>query len=134
VLRFASLLVARRLLRDAGPGRQRMSLTDLIAQSDHEWHGVRLHEPDWGDGSHSIALSTALKEGLSFHLILNAYWEPLDFELPRLEGGGAWRRWIDTALDSPQDIVPWQAAPAVSANRYRAEARSVVVLLEGGQG
>ena len=47
---------------------------------------------------------------MRIHLILNAYWEPLDFELPPRDQGGAhaWRRWIDTALDTPHDIVPWQ--------------------------
>ena len=64
------------------------------------------------------------------YLILNAYWEPLDFELPSVGDGGAssWRRWIDTSLESPQDIVPWQTAPPLSGHTYRAAARSVVVL------
>ena len=76
---------------------------------------MKLHQPDWGDGSHSVALGAELREeGLHFHLILNAYWEPLDFELPRLTGGDPWRRWIDTALDSPHDIVPWQTGAAGS--------------------
>ena len=44
------------------------------------------------------------------------------------EGSNPWRRWIDTALDAPHDIVPWQTAPAVPGCTYRAEARSVVVL------
>jgi glycogen operon protein len=64
------------------------------------------------------------------HLIMNAYWEPLDFELPSLgpDSREPWRRWIDTALDAPHDIAPWRAAPAVPPGTYRAEARSVVVL------
>jgi glycogen operon protein len=63
------------------------------------------------------------------YLLLNAYWEPLDFELPPVtEGGNPWRRWIDTALDTPHDIIPWQTAPVVSGYTYRAAARSVVVL------
>jgi glycogen operon protein len=62
------------------------------------------------------------------YLTLNAHWEPLDFELPPVGDGGPWRRWIDTALQSPQDIVPWQAAPLLSDRIYRAAARSVVVL------
>ena len=64
------------------------------------------------------------------HLILNAYWEPLDFELPPESDGraGPWRRWIDTSLDSPQDIMPWDTAPAVAGATYRAGARSVAVL------
>ena len=43
-------------------------------------------------------------------------------------GAGSWRRWIDTSLESPQDIVPWQTAPSVSGLTYRAGSRSVVVL------
>jgi hypothetical protein len=38
--------------------------------------------------SHTIALTGELKEeAISVHIILNAYWEPLDFELPVLRGG-----------------------------------------------
>ena len=39
--------------------------------------------------------------------------EPLDFELPKMGAGAPWRRWIDTALDSPNDIVPWQTTQAI---------------------
>ena len=107
-----------------------MSLNQLIREANKAWHGVKLNQPDWSASSHSLAFSAELrKEGLLFHLILNAYWEPLEFELP-LDGEGRkpWRRWIDTALDSPHDIVPWQEAIPVSGRTYRAEARSVVVL------
>jgi glycogen operon protein len=43
-------------------------------------------------------------------------------------GGGPWRRWIDTSLPSPQDIVEWQTAPPVTGATYRAGPRSVVAL------
>ena len=68
--------------------------------------------------------------GHGCHVILNAYWEPLEFELPSSDRGidGPWRRWIDTFLESPHDIVEWERAPVVSGRRYRAEPRSVVVL------
>jgi glycogen operon protein len=132
VYRFVSLLVERRLLRDVEYERQRASLTTLIEQANKAWHGVKLFQPDWGDNSRSVAFCAQReRENLSFHLILNAYWEPLTFELPNPEGGGSWRRWIDTALDSPHDIVPWQSGPSISGDTYRAEARSVVVLLAG---
>jgi glycogen operon protein len=92
------------------------------------WHGVEPNRPDWGDQSRSLAFSAEMpNEGLQVYLALNAYWEPLDFVLPP----GRWRRWIDTALESPRDIVPWQEAAAVGG-RYRAEARSVVVLFADG--
>jgi len=134
VHRFVTLLNARRVLRDVEHERQRVALNQLIRQTDLTWHGVRLHEPDWGQGSHSVAFTTRIpSERVLFHVILNAYWEPLEFELPPVAAGGGhpWRRWIDTFLESPHDIADWDRAPLVSGDRYRAEPRSVVVLFAG---
>jgi len=131
VHRFLRLLAGRRLLRDVEHERKRISLNQMLRKARISWHGVRLHQPDWSDHSHSVAFSAdILGENLLLHLILNAYWEPLEFELPRAsEGSGdTWCRWIDTALESPQDIVEWQLSPSVPGRTYRAEARSVVVL------
>ena len=127
--RFVTLLIARRLQRNVEHERKRVSLNQLIQGARKTWHGAKLNQPDWGPWSHSLALTAEIrKEKLRFHLILNAYWEPLDFELPAEERGKPWRRWIDTALDSPQDIAPWQEAMPVSSHTYRTESRSVVVL------
>jgi glycogen operon protein len=129
VHRFVTLLLARRVLRDIGPEQQRRSLTQLLAESNVSWHGVKVGEPDWSPCSHSLAIGIEVnRDGLLFHLILNAYCEALDFELPTLEGA-TWRRWIDTALQSPHDIVPWQHAPEITGHTYRAADRSVVVLV-----
>jgi glycogen operon protein len=131
VHRLAKLLMARRVLRDVGPEHERMTLTQLIRTGIKGWHGVKLNEPDWSDHSHSIALSAELPhEAICVYLIFNAYWEPLEFELPRLESGTnvVWRRWIDTYLDSPRDIVEWQKAPAIPDRTYRVGSRSIVVL------
>jgi len=126
--RFVRLLIARRLLRDVEHERERVSLNQLIREAAKAWHGVKLGQPDWSDQSHSIALTAEIRrQGLTFHLIMNAYWEALDFELPvRGEGSGnPWRRWIDTSLDAPGDVVEWQTAPSISANSYPAGPRSV---------
>ncbi len=131
VHRFVTLLNARRVLRGVEHERGRVSLSELLRRARNAWHGVKLDQPDWGDHSHSLAHAAELQEeGLAVYLILNAYWEPLAFELPALGDGGAssWRRWIDTSLEAPQDIVPWQEAPSLSGHVYRAGARSVVVL------
>jgi glycogen operon protein len=131
VQRFVTLLNARRVLRDVEHERQRVSLTEVIRRARKAWHGVTLHQPDWSDQSHSLAFSADLRqEGLGVYVILNAYWEPMDFELPPVDNGGptTWCRWIDTALESPQDIVPWQSVPSLSSPSYRVGARSVVVL------
>jgi glycogen operon protein len=129
VHRFVSLLLAQRVLRNVEHERQRVSLNTLLAGANQAWHGVKLYQPDWGDGSRSVAFGVELrKERMLFHLILNAYWEPLEFELPQPSNGNRWHRWIDTALDSPHDIATWQTAPPISGSNYRAEPRSVVML------
>jgi isoamylase len=129
--RFVRLLIARRLLRATEHETQRLSLNQLLRQANSSWHGVRVGQPDWADSSHSIAFSAEMrKEKLLLHLIMNAHWQPLDFELPPVNNGDTspWHRWIDTALDSPNDIVEWKSSPQVPGFAYRAEARSVVVL------
>src|SRR3989442_10436981 len=97
IYRFVTLLNAGRMLRDAEPERQRASLNQLIRQADITWHGLRLHEPDWRQCSHSVALTGRLTKRAFVHMILNAYWEPLEFELPSVVANGdrlPWRRWI----------------------------------------
>ncbi len=130
VHRFTRLLIERRLLRDIGPERERMTLTQLINRGLKGWHGVKLNQPDWSDDSHSIALSVELPdERLLLYFIFNAYWDQLEFELPLIaDNATPWHRWIDTYLDSPQDIVEWQSAPATLDRTYRVGSRSVVVL------
>jgi isoamylase len=131
VHRYVRLLIERRLLRDVQPEYQRESLNQLLRESNKAWHGAKLNQPDWSTWSHSLAFSIELKtEEQLLHLILNAYWEPLEFELPLVseESGGGWRRWIDTYLDSPYDIVEWQTAPPFKGRTYRAGPRSVVAL------
>ena len=128
VHRFVSLLCADRVLRSTENELRRVSLTELLTEANETWHGVKLNQPDWSDGSHCLALHAQLRnEGIYFHLMLNAYWEPLEFELPRVDAG-PWRRWIDTALESPDDIVPWEQSSEVSGNSYRVADRSVVML------
>jgi isoamylase len=130
VHRFVRLLLARRLLRDVEHERQRVSLTEMIAKAKHAWHGIQLNRPNWRADSHAVAFGAELPTyGLQIHLIFNAFWEPLDFELPPRGDRGPWRRWIDTALPSPEDIVDWKSAPVVADGSYRANSRSVVMLL-----
>jgi glycogen operon protein len=130
VRRFLTLLITGRPQRDMEAEQRRLTLNQLLLQANKSWHGVKLNEPDWSSWSHTIALSAELKrEKLLLHLIVNAYWEPLDFELPSANGTKTrWHRWIDTGLDSPEDVVQWEKAPSVSGLSYRAEARSVVAL------
>jgi glycogen operon protein len=130
VHRFVTLLNARRRLRKTEIERQRISLNRLLRGTNLTWHGVKVGQPDWRTSSHSIALTVEMPdERVTVHLIANAYWEALNFELPQIgRPGVSWRRWINTALDSPQDIVHWEAARPAPLSAVRAEPRSVIVL------
>ena len=60
--------------------------------------------------------------------MMNMYWEPLEFELPPLNGY-RWFRFVDTALPSPQDIAETDFETTVQGSRYRVSDRSVVILV-----
>jgi glycogen operon protein len=94
---------------------------------------VKLNQPDWSRCSHSFAISGELKnESLFVHAMFNAYWEPLEFELPVLEDRTMnWFRWIDTALDPPHEICEWHGETRVLGSTYLVGGRSVVVLIAG---
>jgi isoamylase len=131
VHRFVKLLIERRLFRDLEGDFEGETLNQWLRESNKAWHGVRLNQPDWSNWSHSVALTAETVKGRRFiHLILNAYWEPLDFELPAVGGEGEvlWRRWIDTGLESPEDILAWQDTRLCTGNTYRVGPHSVAVL------
>jgi glycogen operon protein len=94
------------------------------------FHGVRIGEPDWSHISHSVALSLSDGEtDAMVHILFNAYWDDLAFELPPHPADGPWYRFVDTALPSPADIAdPGQETP-IDAATYTARARSVVILV-----
>jgi isoamylase len=128
--RFARELVALRMNRNLPIERLDMSLNELLRRQPIEWHGVKLHAPDWSHQSHTLALTTRLLGyPLLLHLVVNAYWEALDFELPPLDAAESWRRCIDTWRDPPDDIRAWPDAEAVPGPTCRVEPRSIVVFL-----
>jgi hypothetical protein len=67
----------------------RVQPTTQARQGAQGLHGVKLGKPGWGEHSHSLAFEAQLRrEGLLVYLILNAYSESLEFQLP-LAGEGA---------------------------------------------
>jgi glycogen operon protein len=95
------------------------------------WHGIALDRPDWSEHSHSLAFTLrSVNDQYLLHTMLNAYWEALTFELPPVpeHARSGWRRCIDTALASPDDINPWERSPAVAASTYLVQPRSVALL------
>jgi isoamylase len=134
LLRFVKMMIGFRLRRDVvveRAGLAGLTLNQLLAKARLTWHGIALNSPDWSEDSHSIAFTViSLLENFTIHVMLNAYWEPLTFELPRPRG--YWRRWVDTSFMQPDDICAWQQAPFVPQPRYDVGPRSLVFLVDTG--
>ncbi|HYQ46626.1 MAG TPA: glycogen debranching protein GlgX [Polyangiaceae bacterium] len=131
VQRFVRLLNEFRLRRDVAIEGTRMTLQELLDRADITWHGVAVGCPDWSEKSHSLAFTLRTRRArYALHCMINAFWEPLTFELPPVSEGafGPWRRCIDTALASPNDIQPWNDAPEYTEPAYPVAARSLVLL------
>ena len=130
--RFTRELLRFRTAKNGYAAHLERSLNQVLRDTHIEWHGTSQHRPDWSSDSHSLAVLIVNGPRTEAHyLILNAYWEALDFELSREFQGRPlpWRRQIDTALPSPDDIVAdLTQAPAVDPARYTAAPRSVVWL------
>ncbi|HEY9888263.1 MAG TPA: glycogen debranching protein GlgX [Candidatus Obscuribacterales bacterium] len=107
-----------------------LTVTERFIETPHIiWHGVKLFEPDWSERSHSLAFTLhdpAVEEEM--HVILNAYWEPLNFALPQPHAHSQWYRIVNTARPSPKDIVDG-TSEAVNSSHYWVEPRSCVVLM-----
>ncbi len=103
------------------------------------WHGTEPHCPDFGPTSRTLAFALAgdrtgrLPPGQrdrDFYVACNAWIDPLNFRIPHSPTGRPWRRVIDTALPSPDDIVELDAGPRVPfVAQYRVQAHSTIVLI-----
>jgi isoamylase len=133
VRRFAKLLIEARLhLRPEG-GEELRTLNQLLRECRVEWHGLRLNDPRWEDHEARVLAATFHdpQGRFALHAMFNAHWEARDFELPIRADGlpRRWRRWVDTALESPRDISRWNEAAHVPGPRCRVQPRSIVFLV-----
>ena len=129
--RFTKQLINFRLNRNLLCENYNQTLQELLIEKDIQWHGVKLHSPDFGSDSHSLAATIRnVEDRMMLHIMVNAYWEDLTFEIPPLNRSHErWHRCIDTTLDSPNDILPWKKAPKVNSDIYCVKARSIVILV-----
>jgi len=129
--RFVTLLAAFRQQRDVVVEGSTQTLNELLRRGGIAWHGVSLNKPDWSYHSRSLAFTLqTLGKRFLLHGMFNAYWEPLTFELPPLPSGSdhLWRRCIDTALASPDDVNRWEEAAIFRTSTYVVQPRSIVLL------
>ncbi|MFH1820082.1 glycogen debranching protein [Thiobacillus sp.] len=122
MFRFFRLMIA---FRKAHPSLAR----SRFWREDVRWYGVG-KDTDLADDSRSLALALhgESQQDVDLYVMINAYWEELAFQIQ--EGtANAWRRVVDTSLESPFDILePGNESPLQSLH-YRVPARAIVVLL-----
>jgi isoamylase len=129
VHRFVKHLIRVRLQRDAAQAEYSMSLNELLGKGAISWHGVKLNQPDWSQHSHSIAFTVQSFSGsMMMHFMVNAFHELLEFELPEIKSTLYWKRWINTSLESPNDICALQDAVILTTEKYKVKSHSLVVL------
>jgi glycogen operon protein len=97
---------------------------------DVTWHGCKLNEPSWNDpNARALAFMLAGFDGEEdIHVLLNMYWEPLDFDLPPL-AGRSWHLAVDTAENAPLDAAEPGKEKRVTNGSFCAQGRSVAVLV-----
>jgi glycogen operon protein len=98
--------------------------------ADITWHGTALYRPGFDDPLGRCLACTIAGFGDSpdLHVMMNMFWERLDFEVPAAPGR-KWRLAIDTFAASPRDLHDTRSGPPVTAVTCPVEARSIVVLV-----
>jgi len=98
--------------------------------ADISWHGCHLNKPGWNN-SNSRALAYTLggfNGAVDVHVMLNMYWQGLEFEIPSLPDRN-WFKVIDTAQESPLDILDPCQKVLIEGDRCLVGDRSIVVLI-----
>ncbi len=120
IFRFFKSMIA---FRKAHPSISR----SRFWREDVAWYGVG-PTADLSNDSHTLAfcLHGASQGDDDIYVMINAYWEPLEFEIQ--EGTAQeWKRIADTSLPSPADFS--EHGLPLDQTRYAVASRSIVVLL-----
>lgn len=100
-------------------------------REDIAWYGVG-RNVDLSSESRSLAfcLHGASQGDADIYVMINAYWEQLEFEIQ--EGvANDWRRIVHTGLPSPDDFLEY--GEAVTFSKYSVAPRSIVVFLRSNR-
>ncbi|MHB1561199.1 MAG: glycogen debranching enzyme, partial [Isosphaeraceae bacterium] len=119
--------------------RRRTFFTDARDGGPPEilWHGVEPSRPDFGPDARAVAFALdgrrTDRPGLvdrDIYVAVNAWREPLEFRIPAAPSGRPWRRAVDTALPSPEDIVEEDQRPRMPVpGTYAVQGHSMIILV-----
>ncbi|MDR2543518.1 MAG: glycogen debranching protein GlgX [Treponema sp.] len=111
---------------------------DYRAIPDISWFDEKGHSPNWDNVGSKLALrllgskaeTLADRDGNDFYIMFNPDVDPYSFVIAAPPSKKEWRRAVDTALFSPNDILlPGNEERLSSQQNYPVKARSVVVLI-----
>jgi isoamylase len=119
----------------------RFNLSTAFFQEDYFWnspsnlggskcifHGIKLGEPDFSAHSHSLAFTLRNKRYTKLlHIMINAYWKPLEFEVPNSKQR-IWRQIINTAAKTAESFTLPVNAKIVKSKKWKLAPRSIVIL------
>lgn len=128
IRRFVKKMIEFRQTFDRLDANHQLTLTEFLSRAQFEWHGVNLSQPDFSEHSHSLSFTIYDWGVESFlHFIFNAYWEPLEFELPQTTK--PWRLLVDTYRSAPDDFYDVVDAPVAPEWSLLVQPRSSVILM-----
>ena len=131
-LRFVQHMIRLRLNFNHGTKGGRITLEEYLSKARIEWHGIELGKPDWSNDSHSVAFTLHSFVGSQVRYIaINAYWKPLEFELPPVTGELGCRLASPDrhfAAVSGRHIWKRRQRSPVAASTYLVNPRSIVML------
>jgi isoamylase len=96
---------------------------------DISWHDTQLNPPAWNDPEARLLAVTfgGPDDDLDLHLMMNMGPYIAAFQLP-VAPGYVWKRVVDTALQSPEDIVAPGKGVTIEGNQYLVNGHSIVLL------
>jgi glycogen operon protein len=121
----------RKRHRALHPGRFFKGTKNERGLPDVAWHGTKVNSPGWNDPAGralGVTLAGFHDGDEDIHIMLNMYWESLDFELPSV-AGRTWLKAVDTSQNPPLDIPDFGYELPVVGNACKVHGRSVVVLI-----
>lgn len=133
--RFTRQLIALRKKHTA------FRLHSFPTEANIQWHGHEPNTPMWEEESRFVAFTLQdTPESDKFYIAFNAHHEPAMIKLPSPPNGLKWKLLLDTALESPFDVLSAEdvaeadsytalsmITPALRRNAYLCVDRSAVV-------
>ena len=119
--------------RNAHPAlRQKRFYSGMVNErglADIKWHGTMLNSPGFEDPEGRTLACTIAGFGgdADLHVMMNMFWEPLDFEVPR-DPPRAWHVAVDTFARGPLPTID-AAGRLNAATHCVVQPRSIVILV-----